>query len=81
MKVCQYPRFRHWTGRAARLLIHTKSNCCSRRVTCKGYGLTLIFECLSSLMLGNPLLTTAIRGENPLRLDTQNSFLGAIDIG
>ena len=81
MKVCQYPRFRRWTGRAARLLIHTRRNCCGRWVTYEGYGLALIFECLSSFMVGNPLLTTAIRGENPLRPGIQNSFIGAIDIG
>lgn len=46
----------------------------------KGYGLALIFECLSSLMVGNPLLTAAIQGVNPPRPGTQNSFLGAIDI-
>jgi LDH2 family malate/lactate/ureidoglycolate dehydrogenase len=46
----------------------------------KGYGLALIFECLTSLMVGNPLLTTTISGENaPLR-STQNSLVAAIDI-
>ena len=46
----------------------------------KGYGLALIFECLSSLMVGNPLLTAAIKGDNPPKPGTQNSFIGAIDI-
>ena len=46
----------------------------------KGYGLALIFECLSSLIVGNPLLTAVIRGVNPPKPGTQNSFLGAIDI-
>ena len=46
----------------------------------KGYGLALIFECLSSLMVGNPLLSAAIRGNHPPKPGTQNSFLGAIDI-
>ena len=33
----------------------------------KGYGLALIFECLSSLMVGNPLLATTIGPECPAR--------------
>ncbi|MDE2727028.1 MAG: Ldh family oxidoreductase, partial [Gemmatimonadota bacterium] len=45
----------------------------------KGYGLALIFECLSSLMVGNPLLTAAISGPGA-RPGVQNSFIGAIDI-
>lgn len=45
----------------------------------KGYGLALIFECLSSLMVGNPLLTRAITGPGA-RTGVQNSFIGAIDI-
>lgn len=45
----------------------------------KGYGLALIFECLSSLMVGNPLLTAAITGPGA-RPGVQNSFIGAIDI-
>ena len=45
----------------------------------KGYGLALIFECLSSLMVGNPLLTTAIAGPGATP-GVQNSFIGAIDI-
>lgn len=47
----------------------------------KGYGLALIFECMSSLMVGNPLLTASIKGTDPPKPGTQNSFLGAIDIG
>ena len=46
----------------------------------KGYGLALIFECLSSLMVGNPLLSTTISGEGAPRPGTQNSFVAAIDI-
>ena len=45
----------------------------------KGYGLALIFECLSSLMVGNPLLTAAITGPGAPP-GVQNSFIGAIDI-
>lgn len=45
----------------------------------KGYGLALIFECLSSLMVGNPLLTAAIAGPGATP-GVQNSFIGAIDI-
>ena len=46
----------------------------------KGYGLALIFECLSSLMVGNPLLATTISGQNAPRAGTQNSVVAAIDI-
>ena len=46
----------------------------------KGYGLALIFECLSSLMVGNPLLATTISGVNAPSRGTQNSFVAAIDI-
>lgn len=45
----------------------------------KGYGLALIFECLSSLMVGNPLLTPAI-SDSDLTPGVQNSFIGAINI-
>ena len=46
----------------------------------KGYGLALIFECLSSLMVGNPLLATTISGRDAPRRGTQNSVVAAIDI-
>ena len=46
----------------------------------KGYGLALTFECLSSLMVGNPLLATTISGRDAPRRGTQNSFVAAIDI-
>ena len=46
----------------------------------KGYGLALMFECLSSLMVGNPLLTSTILQRNPVRPGTQNSIVAAIDI-
>jgi ureidoglycolate dehydrogenase (NAD+) len=44
----------------------------------KGYGLALMFECLSSLMVGNPLLTATITGG--VKGLPQNSFVAAIDI-
>lgn len=47
----------------------------------KGYGLALMFECLSSLMAANPLVTSTIAGPEPVRPGTQNSFLVALDIG
>ena len=45
----------------------------------KGYGLALLFECMSSLMTGNPLLTPWLRG-GEVSWGTQNSFVAAIDI-
>ncbi len=47
----------------------------------KGYGLALMFECLSSLMVGNPLITSTLLNQNPVAPGTQNSFVGAIHIG
>ena len=47
----------------------------------KGYGMALMFECLASVMAGNPLLTGSILQQNPPRPGTQNSFLVAVDIG
>lgn len=46
----------------------------------KGYGLALMFECLTSLMVANPLLCAAIEDPSGERKRTQNSFLAAIDI-
>ena len=46
----------------------------------KGYGMALIFECLSSIMAGNPLLMTSILKQNQPRPGAQNSFVAAIDI-
>lgn len=46
----------------------------------KGYGLALMFECLSSLMVGNPLITSILLNQNPVAPGTQNSFVGAIHI-
>ena len=46
----------------------------------KGYGMALLFECMSSLMVANPLLIPALLGRPPALPGTQNSFIGAIDI-
>ena len=47
----------------------------------KGYGLSLMFECLSSVMMGNPLLGLALQDRDSVRTGTQNSVVAAIDIG
>lgn len=46
----------------------------------KGYGMALMFECLSSIMAGNPLLMPSILNKNPPSPGTQNSFVAALDI-
>ncbi len=45
----------------------------------KGSGLAMMLECLTSVFVGNPLLTRALSGE-PIHPSTQNSFVAAIDI-
>jgi LDH2 family malate/lactate/ureidoglycolate dehydrogenase len=45
----------------------------------KGSGLALMFECLASLMAGNPLLEPALSGKET-RPMVQNSVVAAIDI-
>ena len=45
----------------------------------KGSGLAMLFECLASLMVGNPLVARRLAGEE-IRPGSQNSFLGAIDV-
>ena len=47
----------------------------------KGSGLALMFECLSSLMVGNPLLEPMLLGKERVRRHIQNSVVAAIDIG
>ena len=47
----------------------------------KGSGLAMMFECLSSLMVGNPLLEPALSGRQRERRVIQNSIVAAIDIG
>ena len=46
----------------------------------KGYGMALLFESLSSLMCGNPLLTRWLSDQTSVGWGTQNSFVAAIDI-
>ncbi len=47
----------------------------------KGSGLALMFECLSSLMVGNPLLELALSGKEGAMRHRQNSVVAAINIG
>jgi len=48
----------------------------------KGSGLALMFECLSSLMVGNPLLESVVLGQKENEgHQIQNSVVAAIDIG
>ena len=46
----------------------------------KGSGLAMMFECMSSLMLANPLLIPVLRGGDPPSMWLQNSVVAAIDI-
>ena len=47
----------------------------------KGSGLALMFECLSSIMVGNPLLEPVLLGQKRFAHATQNSVIAALDIG
>jgi LDH2 family malate/lactate/ureidoglycolate dehydrogenase len=47
----------------------------------KGSGLAMMFETLTSLMVGNPLLGPALSGEPGANRHRQNSVVAAIDIG
>jgi LDH2 family malate/lactate/ureidoglycolate dehydrogenase len=47
----------------------------------KGSGLAMMFETLTSLMAGNPLLAPALFGEEGAARHRQNSVVAAIDIG
>ena len=47
----------------------------------KGSGLALMFECLTSLMVGNPLVEPMLRSRGKVRHHAQNSVVAAIDIG
>jgi LDH2 family malate/lactate/ureidoglycolate dehydrogenase len=47
----------------------------------KGSGLAMMFETLTSLMVGNPLLEPALFGEEGAARHRQNSVVAAIDIG
>ena len=46
----------------------------------KGSGLAMMFETLTSLMVGNPLLGPALFGESGARRHRQNSVVAALDI-
>jgi ureidoglycolate dehydrogenase (NAD+) len=46
----------------------------------KGSGLAIMFECLTSLMAGNPLLTPAHQGKPGAGTHRQNSVVAAINI-
>jgi LDH2 family malate/lactate/ureidoglycolate dehydrogenase len=46
----------------------------------KGSGLAMMFECLSSLMVGNPLLEPMLMGREQIRRHRQNSIVAAINI-
>jgi ureidoglycolate dehydrogenase (NAD+) len=45
----------------------------------KGSGLAMMFECFSSLMVGNPLIARKLTGQS-IHPGSQNSFIAAIDI-
>jgi ureidoglycolate dehydrogenase (NAD+) len=45
----------------------------------KGSGLALMFQCLTSIMANNPLITPALYGQE--KGHVQNSVVAAIDIG
>ena len=47
----------------------------------KGSGMAIMFECLSSLMAGNPLLSPVLHGTRDVRRGMQNSVVAAVDIG
>lgn len=47
----------------------------------KGSGLALMFECLSSLFMGNPLLIPALQGKPGATNHRQNSVVAAVNIG
>jgi ureidoglycolate dehydrogenase (NAD+) len=46
----------------------------------KGAGLALMFECITSLLVGNPLIEAELNGAEGERRHNQNGFLLAIDI-
>ena len=47
----------------------------------KGSGLAMMFECLSSLMVGNPLLEPVFQGKEGAMIHHQNSVVAAVNIG
>ncbi len=46
----------------------------------KGSGLAMMFECLTSLFVANPLLTPAFQGKPGAQIHRQNSVVAAVDI-
>jgi len=46
----------------------------------KGSGLAMLFECLTSLFAGNPLLVPAFEGKPNAQVHRQNSVVAAVDI-
>ena len=46
----------------------------------KGYGMALMFECLASLMSGNPLVTPVIQETEPISRGHNNSWMCVVDI-
>ncbi len=46
----------------------------------KGSGLAMLFECLTSLFAGNPLLSPAFQGKPNALVHHQNSVVAAVDI-
>jgi len=47
----------------------------------KGSGLAMMFESLTSVMAGNPLLVPALEGQEGAQRHRQNSVVAAVDIG
>jgi LDH2 family malate/lactate/ureidoglycolate dehydrogenase len=47
----------------------------------KGSGMAMLFECLTSLMAGNALLSPVLHGTRNVRRGMQNSVVAAVDIG
>ena len=46
----------------------------------KGSGLAMMFECLSSVMVGNPMLEPVVSGKRSYKRGVQNSLVAAVDI-
>jgi len=46
----------------------------------KGSGLAMLFECLTSLFVANPLLTPVFQGKPGAEVHRQNSIVAAVDI-
>ena len=46
----------------------------------KGSGLAMLFECLTSLFVANPLLTPVFQGKPNAQVHRQNSVVAAVDI-